>query len=1120
MKKLALVLGWMGLTMVSVYAAAAPPVITGFNPGVTNVGGVVTITGTNFSSIASSNIVFFGSVQAAVQTASAGTLTVTVPFGTTYAPITVTVNGLTAYANSPFFATFAGNGTITSSSFAPQFSLSAGSGPNTTAIGDLDGDGKPDLVLANQGGTIVIYRNISTNGTLAAASFAPPAIFQVTGTPVSIELADLDGDGRLDLVLTDNQHNNVSVFQNFCIPGSISTNLFGARVDFPVGSQPYRLAVRDLDGDGHPDIVTANSANSISILQSTGQAGNITTNSFAVHFELPAGGGPSSVAIGDLDGDGRPDIAVSDGLDSTISIFRNVSTGGRLSTNSFAARLDLAAPSTSDMVAFADVDGDGKLDMLVPAYLGQVLSVFHNVSVPGSLTANSFEPRLDFGTGGRAHRMAVADLDGDGKPDIAVVTELPSQLVLFKNKSTPGVLTNTSLAPGVAFSTGWNANAVSIADLDGDGQPDIFVSNTYDNDASVYRNLVPPGTSPIIVSAPTNQTVVSGRTATITVVATGLSPLSYQWSHSTTNIANATNATLLITNVQLTDAGTYSVLVTNTLGSTNVSATLAVVFAPAIIQQPQSQTVASYNGASFFVAANGTGPLSYQWRKNGNNLVNGGNISGATSTNLNLASVTLSDAGNYDVVVTSPYASTNSTVAVLTVPQTVLKFGLTGPSGPSVPPIRAMSGGSVVIPVMMDAVGEENAFQASVGYDPTKLVLQNVQLGAATAGAYLQEVDTQTNTGYVGFSILMDTGFAAMPAGSNQEVAQLVFMTVPVTNSTTVNLVFGDNPVDRATANNSLQSLPTIYQNGTVVLAPFEYEGDVYPRFGGDRQVNLFDWLEVGRMVAGLDVPTNMDELFRADCAPRNAPDGMLTVADWVQAGRYAAGLDPLTLVTLAPRQIPPGSPPFLARTVLIGTVAATQRGQSVNVPVQLNGLGGESAVGLTVGYDTNRLTFLNATLDSSIATNGGKMNINSNQAGELGLALALAAGKSLAQGTNQVAVLQFATASNASGTLALALDNSVVILQVADYTATILGANYVNGAVVLPPQPSLTSTMSHGQLQLSWPIASGGFQVESASSLYGPWTTSGWAVVTNGANASVTTSATNHQQYFRLVGQ
>jgi hypothetical protein len=664
----------------------------------------------------------------------------------------------------------------------------------------------------------------------------------------------------------------------------------------------------------------------------------------------------------------------------------------------------------------------------------------------------------------------------------------------------------------VVFPAGSNPNAVSIADLDGDGQPDIFVANSYDNNMSVYRNLVPLITPPVIVSAPpTNQVVVAGRTASLVVVATGLPPLSYQWSHNTTNIATGTNATLTLTNVQSADAGTYSVLVTNALGSTKTNATLTVVFAPTIVQQPQSQVVPVYNGVSFFVSATATGQLSYQWFKNGTNLVDGGNISGSTTNNLNLANVSLSDAGNYYVVVSGLYGTNSSAVAVLTVPQSVLKLGS----------VNAMSGGPVVVSVVMDAVGEEMAFQASVGYDPARLVLQNVQLGAATTNAYLQEVDTQTNAGYVGFSILVDAGVDRMPVGTNQEVAQLVFMALPATNSATVNLVFGDNPVGRATANENLESLPTIYQNGTVNLVATEYSGDVYPPVGGDVQVTLFDWLEMGRMVAGLDVvPTNSDEMLRADCAPRSVRDGMLTVADWVQAGRYSWGLDPLTLVkpSVVPGPPPPGLGP--ARTVLIGTVDEAQRGQSVNVPVQVVCFGGENAVGLTLGYDANRLTFLSAVLDTSIATNGGKININSNRAGELGLALALPAGKSLVPGPNQVMVLQFATASNASGPVALSVDGSVVIFQLADYMANVLAANYVNGAVVLPPQPTLTSTISNGQLQLSWPIATGGFQVESASILSGPWTASGLSVMTNGASAFVTIGATNQQEYFRLVGQ
>jgi len=619
--------------------------------------------------------------------------------------------------------------------------------------------------------------------------------------------------------------------------------------------------------------------------------------------------------------------------------------------------------------------------------------------------------------------------------------------------------------------------------------------------------------APVITAQPTNQTSLVGGTATFSVAASGTAPLSYQWKFGGTNILNATNTILTLTNVQLSQAGSYSVLVTNIAGSTNSSAaTLAIVLPPVITKQPQSQSVLSYNSASFTVAATGTGPLSYQWRKNGTNLVDGGNVSGSATTNLVLTSVSLSDAGNYDVIVSNPYATTNSTVAVLTVPQTVLTLVST----------NAMSGTTVVVPVLMNAVGAENLIQASVGYDPTKLVLQSVQPGPAVAGAYLQEVDTQTNNGYVGFAIYLGS---TQPVGTNEEVADLVFSTMPVTNTVTVNLTFGDNPSVRGVVDNNANSLPTIYQNGTVTLAPAEYEADVFPRPTGDHQVGPSDWVEEGRMVAGLDTPTNSDEMLRADCAPRNAPDGVLTVADWVQTGRYDSGLDPLTLVT------PPPAPSLLSlkslsnpsptRTLQLGTVSVG-RGQTVSVPVLLVCTTNENAMGMTIGYDASRLKFLNATLGS--ATVGGIINVNTNHGpGEVGVALAKSPGLALAAGTNQVAILQFASMTNASGPVTLSLDGAVVKLQLADKTANVLAASYVNGAVNLPPQPVVATTITGANLQLTWQIASGTFQVESASNPIGPWitnTASGLSFVTNGANVTVTVTVTNSQQYYRLVGQ
>ena len=244
-------------------------------------------------------------------------------------------------------------------------------------------------------------------------------------------------------------------------------------------------------------------------------------------------------------------------------------------------------------------------------------------------------------------------------------------------------------------------------------------------------------------------------------------------------------------------------------------------------------------------------------------------------------------------------------------------------------------------------------------------------------------------------------------------------------------------------------------------------------------------------------------------------------MADWVQAGRYALGLDPLTLVTpsIAPDfKITPHGQPVATRTLQLGNVSA-QRGQTVSVPVQLVCNTNENAVGMTVIYNTNQLKLISASLGSVSAS--GRLNINTNMAsGKVGVAVAMSPGAALTAGTNQVAVLQFLTGTNASGTVPLVLDSSVIQLQVVDKTAVALAANYVNGSVVLPLPPTLQTIMTGNNLQLTWPVASGSFLVQSAGDLSGPWSNVALTITTNGSSVMATVQATNQQQFYRLVGQ
>jgi hypothetical protein len=552
------------------------PLITGLNPPKAVPGAMVSIAGINFAAAPVSNIVYFGAVKAQVSGSTTTNLMVTVPVGATYAPVTVTLGGLTAASGTPFLPLFPGIGPLTNSSFAPRTNVAAGSFPEPVVIGDLDGDGKPDLVAGNSfDHTIAIYRNLSTNGTLSAHSFAPPVLLQVGGV-CGLALADLDGDGRLDIVATDTNHNVVTIFQNLSQPGVLTSQSFSPAVNLPVDALPAAVVVGDLDGDGRPEIITVNQgSNSLSVLQNLGPiGGRITTNSFAAVLDLPTPNAPTGLAIGDLDGDGKLDLATANQSDSSslVSVFQNASVPG---TIAFAPRLDVAGDANdAESVAIGDLDGDGNPDLLIGSFNGQIISVYLNASTPGSI---AFGPPTDFAAGGEVppDGVALADLDGDGSLEVAVATQNPSKLSIFPNASSPGL---ASLGPRLDLNSGYNPAGVAIADLIGDGRPDLVCANAFDFNLSLYQNLILMGTPPSITQQPTNQLVSLNGTATFAAGAAGSPPLSFQWWFDQTNaLPDATNATLVVANVQATNVGGYSVTVSNAFGSAASSNALLIV---------------------------------------------------------------------------------------------------------------------------------------------------------------------------------------------------------------------------------------------------------------------------------------------------------------------------------------------------------------------------------------------------------------------------------------------------------------------------------------------------------------------------------------------------------------
>jgi alpha-tubulin suppressor-like RCC1 family protein len=173
--------------------------------------------------------------------------------------------------------------------------------------------------------------------------------------------------------------------------------------------------------------------------------------------------------------------------------------------------------------------------------------------------------------------------------------------------------------------------------------------------------------APNITVQPQSQSIVAGSNATLSVSATGLGVLTYQWQFNGVPIPSASTTTFTLPNVQVTNAGTYSVLVTNALGSAlSAPAILTVLLPPFILGQPTNQAVPAGQSATFSVQAGGTAPLSYQWLFNGVPLTDGSTLSGSSSPTLSIPRTRAANAGSYQVLVTNALGAATSSVAQLT----------------------------------------------------------------------------------------------------------------------------------------------------------------------------------------------------------------------------------------------------------------------------------------------------------------------------------------------------------------------------------------------------------------------------------------------------------------------
>ncbi len=530
------------------------PVITSVVPAHAIPGATVHIYGSNFGATRGDNYVYFGGMWAVIDAASTDSLTVTVPVGAAYSAITVINNasGRSGTWAVPFVPEYT-NGCFTPAAFhfKPEASLSTGgatSAPYVAATGDIDGDGYPDLIVAKSVNKVAVYRFIGVAGSLSAASYDTAVVFTTASGPTNVKLADLDGDGKVDVIVTCVTSGAVSIFRNTSTTGSISlaaaTNFFGLN-----GANESTIA--DFDGDGRPDIaVAASGADSIEVLlnQITSiPSSSFLSTSFAAPVAFASGHTPVSLFSADFDHDGKMDIVASNYAGNSLSFFHNTSGSGSLSFDTGAITLALASGINPLEVQAADLDGDTYPEIFVSGsnstYTTNVLSVLYNTSSSGTI---GFGTHVDFTTGIAPTGLSAGDIDGDGKVDIVVsiagTGTSAGSVSLFRNTSVLGSITSSSLTGMGSLTVGVLPAGVALADLDGDGKPDIVAANKSTGSLSLLRNYPIPSLSAITGSG----ALCVGTTSSFADSTTGGS-----WSLSNNTIATVSATSGVVTPVSV-----------------------------------------------------------------------------------------------------------------------------------------------------------------------------------------------------------------------------------------------------------------------------------------------------------------------------------------------------------------------------------------------------------------------------------------------------------------------------------------------------------------------------------------------------------------------------------------
>lgn len=348
---------------------------------------------------------------------------------------------------------------------APGSPIGIPGGPGNVAIGDVNGDGKPDLVVTSGQARSVAVLLGRGDGRFDPATGSP---LRVPGGPSEMVLGDVSGDGNLDLVLAS--HDSYGVMLLLGDGQGAFTLSPNSPIVMKDGNHPHMhgLAIGDVNGDGKLDLVSANhDDNDVAVVLGDGRGGFVRApaSPFAV------GAAPYPLALADIDGDGHVDIAAPNVLAGTVTVLLGDGKG-RFGP---APRSPFAVAARPYYVSLGDLNEDKRLDLVATHDDISLTTVMLNEGNGGFRPV----PGSPFNLGRRAFAAFFSDMDGDHKMDLVAATNDSVTVLLGDGR---GRLTP---APGSPFPTGRGTWRLAVGDVNGDGRADIATSNLESNSVTV-----------------------------------------------------------------------------------------------------------------------------------------------------------------------------------------------------------------------------------------------------------------------------------------------------------------------------------------------------------------------------------------------------------------------------------------------------------------------------------------------------------------------------------------------------------------------------------------------------------------------------------------------------------